>query len=186
MPLPSSVSVRACSLWFETVITTGPAPTLLGEIVTFCLVITPVSSSVTGGRGLLAKSSPPPQPARASANAKPATAVRRMRGRLTEPDGTSTCDELVDLALDLAPDPLGDRLHEREVICVFGSICIKRNGFEEPNLEFRRQIHCAGGGSGPRKCVVDREIDEPRQALQRPHVGENRHRLLGSDHRHGD
>src|SRR6476469_11189807 len=101
MPLPSRISVRALPLWFETVITTGPAPTLFGEIVTFCLVITPVSSSVTGGRGLLAKSFPPPQPARASAITRTATAVR-MPGRLTEPDRTSTRHQLVDFSLDLA------------------------------------------------------------------------------------
>src|SRR5215216_7451453 len=118
MPLPSSVSVRDCPLWFETTISTGPAPTLRGEIVTFCLVITPVSSSVTGGRGLFSKSLPPPQPTRASANARPATAVRRMGGRLTEPDGSSTRHKAVDFALNLAAYPLRDLLHEREVLCV--------------------------------------------------------------------
>src|SRR3954454_2287712 len=160
MPLPSSVSVRAAPLWFETVITTGPAPTLCGEIVTLSLVITPVSSSVTGGRGLFAKGFPPPQLVRASANTKQGGTGRRMAGRLTEPDGTSTCDEAVDLPLDLAPHTLSDLLNEREVLGVLGSICIQRNGLKEPNLEFRRQVHASGGRPRPRECVVYREIDE--------------------------
>src|SRR4051812_13149316 len=181
MPLPSRISMRVFPLWFETVMTTGPAPTLFGEIVTFCCVITPVSSSVTGGRGLLAKSLPPPHPARAIAIATTTTAVR-INGNLPKPDGTSTCDEAVDLALDLAAHALGDRLHEREVVCVLGSIFIQRNGFKEPNLEFGRQIHCAGRQARPRKCVVDGEVDEPREALKRAHVREDRHRFLGADH----
>src|SRR3954471_3246195 len=104
MPLPSSVIVRDWPLWFEILISTGPAPTLRGEIVTFSLVITPVSSSVTAGRGLFSKAFPPPQPATASAVARTATAVR-MAGRLTEPDGSSTRHETVDLPLDAAPAP---------------------------------------------------------------------------------
>src|SRR4051794_24397537 len=165
MPLPSSVSMRFCPDWFDTVITTGPAPTLFGEIVTFCLVITPVSCSGTGGRGLLAKSLPPPQPARASATVMPAATRRRMRGRLTEPDGSPPCDQTVHFALYLAADSLCDRLDQREVLCILGSIFIKRNGWEEPNLEFRRQIHSAGRDPGPREGVVDREVDEAREAL---------------------
>src|SRR4051794_19006211 len=161
MPLPSSVSVRDAPLWFDTVISTGPAPTLRGEIVTFSLVITPVSSSVTGGRGLFAKSLPPPQLASASAMATQATTVRRMAGSLTEPNGTSTCDKTVDFPLNLAPYTLGNLLDEREVLSILCSICIQRNGLKEPNLEFRGQIHAAGCQAGPRKSVVDREVDEP-------------------------
>src|SRR3954466_6829125 len=182
MPLPSSVSVRDCPVWFETVITTGPAPTLFGEIVTFCLVITPVSCSGTGGRGWFAKSSPPPHPASASVTAKAATAVRRMPRNLTEPNGRATCDESIDFALDLSSHPLGDLLDEREVFGVLGSICIKRNGFEEPNLEFRRQIHRTRGQSRPREGVVDREVDQACKPLQRPYMSENRHRFLSADH----
>src|SRR5438034_4961389 len=59
--------------------TTGPAPTLLGEIVTFDFVMTPVSCSVTGGRGLLAKSLPPPQPANTSAARTAKAGTLRMR-----------------------------------------------------------------------------------------------------------
>src|SRR3954452_17031585 len=195
MPLPSSVSVRDWPLWFETVISTGPAPTFLGEIVTFSFVITPVSSSVTGGRGLLAKSFPPPQPASASATMAILTVTRRMRtvgrmtliprrGNLPKPDRSTTCDELIDFTLDLPADSLGNRLHEREVVGVLGAILIQRNGFKEANLEFRRQIHCAGREPGPRKRVIDGEVDEPRQALERAHVREDRHGLLGSDDRH--
>src|SRR3954451_12312483 len=173
MPLPSSLSVRAAPLWFETVITTGPAPTLFGDTVTSSLVITPVSSSVTGGRGLFSKSFPPPQPVRASATTRPTPAMRRIAGNLPKPDGTSTCDEPVDFPLDLSAHTLGNLLDEREVFSVLCSICIQRNGLKEPNLEFRRQIHCARREPCPRKCVVDREVDEPRQTLKRPHVREN-------------
>src|SRR4051794_25472151 len=132
MPLPSRTIVRILPLWFETLISTGPAPTLLGEIVTFWFVITPVSCSGTGGRGLFAKSLPPPQPARASAIARTTNAVR-MPGRLTEPDRRSTRDKAVDFLLDLAPDTLRDLLDEREVVCILRSICTQRNGFKEPN-----------------------------------------------------
>src|SRR3954453_6325593 len=148
MPFPSRVSVRDRPVWFDTVITTGPAPTLFGEIVTFCLVITPVSCNGTGGRGFLAKYRSPPHPVRATTARAEATAIRRMRTvcrmtsiprarTLSKPDGFATCDQAVDFALDLAPYSLGDRLHEREVFCVLGCIFIQRNGFEEPNLEFR-------------------------------------------------
>src|SRR4051794_40241698 len=177
MPLPSSVSVRDWPLWFDTVMTTGPAPTRCGEIVTLCLVITPVSWSGTGGRGSFSKSLPPPQPARAIAIATTMIAVRTA-GNLPKPDGSAARHKLVDLALDLSTDPLRDRLNEREVLCVLGSIFIKKNGFEEPNLEFRRQIHCAGGEPSPREGVVDGEVDEAREALERPHMREDRHRLL--------
>src|SRR4051794_12290200 len=155
--------------------TTGPAPTLRGEIVTLFLVITPVSSSVTGGRGLLAKSSPPPQLASASAMAAQATAVRRMARRLNEPNGTSSFEEPIALALDLSTNTFCNPLNEREVFGVLGSICIKKNGFKDPNLEFGGQIHPARRKPGPRKRVVDREVDEPGQSLKRLDVGEDRH-----------
>src|SRR3954453_3084480 len=123
MPLPSRTIVRERPLWLEILISTGPAPTLRGEIVTFAVVITPVNSSVTGGRGLFSKSFPLPQPARARAIARTAAAVR-MAGRLTEPNGSPTRHEAVDFPLDLAPDTLRDLLDEREVFCVLCSICI--------------------------------------------------------------
>src|SRR6185437_610476 len=53
--------VRAV-VWFETRITTGPAPMRDGDTVTLLLVITPLSCTGTGGRGLSWKSLPPPQP----------------------------------------------------------------------------------------------------------------------------
>src|SRR5437763_14532957 len=56
--------------------TTGPAPTLLGEIVTFSLVITPVSCNGTAGRGLFAKSFPLPQPVSARATVATLTETR--------------------------------------------------------------------------------------------------------------
>src|SRR3954468_18304858 len=100
-----------------------------------------------------------------------------MAGRLPEPNRSPACDEPVDFSLDLTTDLLGNRLHEREVFGVLWSICIQRNGFEEPNLEFCRQIHRTGGQPGPWEGVVDREVDQPREALERPYVSEDRHGL---------
>src|SRR5437016_3613748 len=77
MPSPSRVSVCALLAWFETVMTTGPAPTLFGGVVTRALVMTPVSCRGTGGRGLLAKSFPPPHPPSTMATAA-ATPVTRV------------------------------------------------------------------------------------------------------------
>src|SRR3954447_11978473 len=56
---PCSVTVWASFVWFESVISTGPAPTLFGDTVTLSGWMTPVNSSGTGGRGLFSKSSPP-------------------------------------------------------------------------------------------------------------------------------
>src|SRR4051812_31471191 len=123
MPWPSSVRVCDWLSWFDTVITTGPAPTLCGEIVTFCLVITPVSCSGTAGRGLFSKSLPPPHPTTAAASAATVRARSAFRltliprpGNLPKPDGCATRDDAVDFALDLAAHPLGDLLHEGEVL----------------------------------------------------------------------
>src|SRR6476469_6648006 len=104
MPWPSRVSVRDWLVWLDTVMITGPAPTLLGEMVTRALVMTPVSCSVSGGRGLLAKSFPPPQPASAKITTSADAVTLRMRGNLTEPDRGPACDEAIDLALDLTAD----------------------------------------------------------------------------------
>src|SRR5436189_5977238 len=125
--------------------TTGPAPTLFGEIVTFAFVITPVSWSGTGGRGSFLKPWPLPQPASASATRPEATVTRRMRivcrmtliprpgsVPLAEPDGSPARDQPIHLALDLAADPFGDRLDQSEVFSVLGSISIHRNGLKEP------------------------------------------------------
>src|SRR4051794_10136263 len=169
--------------------TTGPAPTLRGETVTDFCVITPVSCNGTGGRGLFLKSLPPPHPAIAVETAATVrtrsvcrlTLIPRA-GNLSEPDGGAACDEPVDFALDLPAHPLGDVLHDREVFRVFGSIFREINGFKEPNLEFCGHIHGPGGESCPRKRVIDREIDQPGETLERADVGEDRHRLLGADH----
>ena len=95
-PELSSVIVWGCSVWFDTVITTGPAPSLFGEIVTFSSVITPVSCTGVGGRGSFSKSSSP-QPANTSmaAHIAPIAPARIRRvilvrsipraGTLTEP-----------------------------------------------------------------------------------------------------
>jgi hypothetical protein len=53
------VSVCASSVWFEIVMMIGPAPTSFGATVTLRSVITPVSSTGTGGRGFASWSSSP-------------------------------------------------------------------------------------------------------------------------------
>ena len=80
-------------VWFETMITTGPAPTLFGETVTRLAVITPFSCRGTGGRARSLKSLPPPHATSPSPNRlerSAATGVLPLplilsRGTLTEP-----------------------------------------------------------------------------------------------------
>ncbi len=64
-----------------------------------------------------------------------------------------------------------------------GPYCRQVDRLEEADPELRGQVHQAGGRPEVRERVVDREVDQPREALEQRHVGEDRHRLLGADHR---
>src|SRR5204863_96296 len=130
---PSSVTVCARSVWFETVISIGPAPALPGEIVTLFGWITPVSCSGTGARVLLGKS-PPPQPtivAAVAPTARNATArILRVMPlppslageTLTEPHRSARRKQVVELRLYAASHFLADSLHERHVIRVVWAV----------------------------------------------------------------
>ena len=63
-----------------------------------------------------------------------------------------------------------------------GSYCRQVDRLEEADPELRGQVHEAGGRPEVREGVVDREVDEPGQALEQRHVREDRHGLLGADH----
>ena len=76
-----------------------------------------------------------------------------------------------------------ERLHERQVVGILGPVARQVDRLEEADLELRRQVHQRRGEPELRERVVDREVDEPGQPLQQRHVGEDRHRLLGADHR---
>src|SRR5690242_21000577 len=100
---PSRVSVCERSVWFETRITTGPAPMRDGDTETLLLVITPLSCTGTGGRGLSWKSLPPPQPTPTS----PATgrlsrsAATRIRPNPRSEEHTSELQSHVNLVCRL-------------------------------------------------------------------------------------
>jgi hypothetical protein len=64
----------AASVWFEIVISTGPAPSFDGDTETASFWITPVSASRIGARASFLKSSPPQPPSSATASAIPAQA----------------------------------------------------------------------------------------------------------------
>ena len=83
--------MRGRRVWFETVMTTGPAPTFEGETVTLSLWITPLSPIGTGGRGSFLKSSSPQPATRAAEIATPpallpsSTPRRRTYPNQTDP-----------------------------------------------------------------------------------------------------
>ena len=62
------------SVWFEIVISTGPAPSFDGETVTLSSWITPVSASRMGARASFLKSSSPHPAMMAAAIASPVQA----------------------------------------------------------------------------------------------------------------
>src|SRR4051812_41578997 len=91
--VPSSVSVWASFVWFDTVIRIGPAPTLFGDTVTFFSWITPVTRRAPGGRGRFLKPSAPQRDGRtttppAASSAAPPRNRRVFRSALIPPAPT--------------------------------------------------------------------------------------------------
>src|SRR5918999_3489829 len=174
----------ALSVWFEIVISTGPAPTFDGDTVPSSSWITPVSATRTGARGSFSKSSSPQPPRIAAAIASPAHAVALIptTGNLTEPDRFTRQYQVIQLLLDAEPDPLGEPSHERDVVGVLGAVAGHVDRLEEADAELRREVHRRGREAEVREGVVDREVDEPGEPLEQTNVCEDRHRLLGAHH----
>src|SRR5688572_8900146 len=118
--------MRLLSVWFEIVISTGPAPTLAGETVTSSSWITPVSAMRTGERAsFLKSSSPQAASAMALTSASPPAQARRLLltyGKLTEPDRFTRQYQVVQLLLDPQPDARGEPADERDVVGGLGPV----------------------------------------------------------------
>src|ERR687898_2409093 len=173
------------SVWFEIVISTGPAPTFDGDTVTSSSWITPVSATRTGARAWFSKSSSPQPPKSAVAIARPAHAVALIPTdwNLTEPDRFTRQYQVLQLLLDPQPDALREPPHERDVVGVLGSVAGHVDRLEEADAELRREVHRRRRETEVREGMVDREVDEPGEPLEQRHVREDRHRLLGAHHR---
>src|SRR5215216_4462272 len=110
---------------------------------------------------------------------RPVTRMRLecMAGCLPEPDRPAPREHVPEALLNPRADVVGHGLHQRLVLV--HPLLVERDRIEEADLELGGQVAEHPEDSEVREGGRDREVEQPRQALQQPDLSEDRRRLLG-------